>query len=308
MKKGRAKTILTIVAIIIALIASYRLVMFVVKLINPPKKVEEEHVVAVKAAKAVRMDITKTLDLSGDIVGKEVVHVFPQVPGKVMEILVKEGQYVKKGQVVFKIDRDIIGMEYMPAVVESPLTGYVGTIMVDRGMSVTTQTPLAQVVTMNQVEAVAQLIEEQINMVQIGMKAKVRVVSFPNTSFTGTVYRKTAVLDAASRTQEVRILIDNPQLKLRHGMFADIQIILGFVKKAVIIPSDCIMSDASGNYYVFKVIDNKAFKQSITPGYVHKNITEVVSGINDGDVVVTLGKENVKHGVKLLVYMEEINY
>jgi len=308
MKKGRAKTILTIVAIIIALIASYRLVMFVVKLINPPKKVEEEHVVAVKAAKAVRMDITKTLDLSGDIVGKEVVHVFPQVPGKVMEILVKEGQYVKKGQVVFKIDRDIIGMEYMPAVVESPLTGYVGTIMVDRGMSVTTQTPLAQVVTMHQVEAVAQLIEEQINMVQIGMKAKVRVEAFPNTSFTGTVYRKTALLDAASRTQEVRILIDNPQLKLRHGMFADIQIILGFVKKAVVIPSDCIMSDASGNFHVFKVIDNKAFKQSITPGYVHKNITEVVSGINDGDVVVTLGKENVKHGVKLLVYMEEINY
>ena len=308
MKKGRAKTILTIVAIIIALIASYRLVMFVVNVINPPKKVEEEHVVAVKATKAVRMDITKTLDLSGDIVGKEVVHVFPQVPGKVMEILVKEGQHVKKGQVIFKIDRDIIGMEFMPAVVESPLTGYVGTVMVDRGMSVTTQTPLAQVVTMHQVEAVAQLIEEQINMVQIGMKAKVRVVSFPNTSFTGTVYRKTALLDAASRTQEVRILIDNPQLKLRHGMFANIQIILGFVKKAVVIPSDSIMRDADGNYHVFKVIDNKAFKQSITPGYVRHNITEVVSGINDGDVVITLGKENVKHGIKLLVYMEEINY
>ncbi len=308
MKKGMTKTILTIVAIIIALIASYRLVMFVVNVINPPKKVEEEHVVAVKATKAVRMDITKTLDLSGDIVGKEVVHVFPQVPGKVMEILVKEGQHVKKGQVIFKIDRDIIGMEFMPAVVESPLTGYVGTVMVDRGMSVTTQTPLAQVVTMHQVEAVAQLIEEQINMVQLGMKAKVRVDAFPNTSFMGTVYRKTAVLDAASRTQEVRILIDNPQLKLRHGMFANIQIILGFVKKAVVIPSDSIMRDADGNYHVFKVIDNKAFKQSITPGYVRHNITEVVSGINDGDVVITLGKENVKHGIKLLVYMEEINY
>lgn len=305
MKRG-TKTILTVIVVIIAIIATYRLVVFVVNKINPKKVVEEERIIPVKAAKAIRMDITKTLNLSGDIVGKEVVHVFSQVPGKVMEILVKEGQFVKKGQVLFKVDRDIVGMEYMPAVVESPLTGYVGTVMVDRGMSIAPQTPLAQVVTMSQVEAVAQLIEEQINMVQIGMKAKVRVDAYPNTYFYGTVYRKNAVLDAASRTQEVRILIDNPELKLRHGMFADIQIQMGAAKNAVVIPVDSILSDSSGNYYVYKVIDNKAFKQMVKPGFALKGVSEILSGINEGDVVVTLGKENVGHGDKLLVYMEEI--
>lgn len=305
MKRG-TKTILTVIVVIIAIIATYRLVIFVANKISPKKVVEEERVIPVKAAKAVRMDITKTLNLSGDIVGKEVVHVFSQVPGKVMEILVKEGQFVKKGQVLFRVDRDIVGMEYMPAVVESPLTGYVGTVMVDRGMSISPQTPLAQVVTMSQVEAVAQLIEEQINMVQIGMKAKVRVDAYPNTYFYGTVYRKNAVLDAASRTQEVRILIDNPELKLRHGMFADIQIQMGSAKNAVVIPVDSLLSDSLGNYYVYKVVDNKAFKQSIKPGFSLKNVTEVLSGINEGDVVVTLGKENVGHGDKLMVYMEEI--
>ncbi|MGB4269475.1 MAG: efflux RND transporter periplasmic adaptor subunit [Spirochaetota bacterium] len=305
MKRG-TKTIFTVIVAIIAIIATYRLVVFVANKINPKKTVEEERVIPVKAAKAVRMDITKTLNLSGDIVGKEVVHVFSQVPGKVMEILVKEGQFVKKGQVLFKVDRDVVGMEYMPAVVESPLSGYVGTVMVDRGMSISPQTPLAQVVTMNQVEAVAQLIEEQINMVQIGMKAKVRVDAYPNTYFYGTVYRKNAVLDAASRTQEVRILIDNPELKLRHGMFADIQIQMGAAKNAVVIPVDSILSDSSGNYYVYTVVDNKAFKQTIKPGFSLKNVTEVLSGIKEGDVVVTLGKENVGHGDRLLVYMEEI--
>jgi len=305
MKRG-TKTILTVIVVIIAIIATYRLVVFIGNKIKPKQVTEEERIIPVKASKAFRMDITKTLNLSGDILGKEVVHVFSQVPGKVMEILVKEGQFVKKGQVLFKVDRDIVGMEYMPAVVESPLTGYVGTVMVDRGMSISPQTPLAQVVTMNQVEAVAQLIEEQINMVQIGMKAKIRVDAYPNTYFYGTVYRKNAVLDAASRTQEVRILIDNPELKLRHGMFADIQIQMGSAKNAVVIPVDSILSDSSGNYYVYKVVDNKAFKQSIKPGFSLKNVTEVLSGINEGDVVVTLGKENVGHGDKLMVYMEEI--
>jgi len=305
MKRG-TKTILTVIVVIIAIIATYRLVVFIGNKIKPKQVVEEERIIPVKASKAFRMDITKTLNLSGDILGKEVVNVFSQVPGKVMEILVKEGQFVKKGQVLFKVDRDIVGMEYMPAVVESPLTGYVGTVMVDRGMSISPQTPLAQVVTMNQVEAVAQLIEEQINMVQIGMKARIRVDAYPNTYFYGTVYRKNAVLDAASRTQEVRILIDNPELKLRHGMFADIQIQMGSAKNAVVIPVDSILSDSSGNYYVYKVVDNKAFKQSIKPGFSLKNVTEVLSGINEGDVVVTLGKENVGHGDKLMVYMEEI--
>jgi len=305
MKRG-TKTILTVIVVIIAIIATYRLVVFIGNKIKPKQVVEEERIIPVKASKAFRMDITKTLNLSGDILGKEVVNVFSQVPGKVMEILVKEGQFVKKGQVLFKVDRDIVGMEYMPAVVESPLSGYVGTVMVDRGMSISPQTPLAQVVTMNQVEAVAQLIEEQINMVQIGMKARIRVDAYPNTYFYGTVYRKNAVLDAASRTQEVRILIDNPELKLRHGMFADIQIQMGSAKNAVVIPVDSILSDSLGNYYVYKVVDNKAFKQSIKPGFSLKNVTEVLSGINEGDVVVTLGKENVGHGDKLMVYMEEI--
>lgn len=305
MKRG-TKTILTVIVVIIAIIATYRLVVFIGNKIKPKQVTEEERVIPVKASKAIRMDITKTLNLSGDIVGKEVVHVFSQVPGKVMEILVKEGQFVKKGQILFRVDRDIVGMEYMPAVVESPLSGYVGTVMVDRGMSISPQTPLAQVVTMNQVEAVAQLIEEQINMVQIGMKAKVRVDAYPNTYFYGTVYRKNAVLDAASRTQEVRILIDNHELKLRHGMFADIQIQMGAAKNAVVIPVDSILSDSSGNYYVYTVVDNKAFKQMVKPGFSLKNVTEVLSGIKEGDVVVTLGKENVGHGDKLLVYMEEI--
>ncbi|MDH7552081.1 MAG: efflux RND transporter periplasmic adaptor subunit [Spirochaetota bacterium] len=305
MKRG-TKTILIVIVAIIAIIATYRLVVFIGNKIKPKQVIKEERVIPVKASKAIRMDITKTLNLSGDIVGKEVVNVFSQVPGKVMEILVKEGQFVKKGQVLFRVDRDIVGMEYMPAVVESPLSGYVGTVMVDRGMSISPQTPLAQVVTMNQVEAVAQIIEEQINMVQIGMKAKIRVDAYPNMFFYGTVYRKNAVLDAASRTQEVRILIDNPQLKLRHGMFADIQIQMGSAKNAVVIQVDSILSDSSGNYYVYKVVDNKAFKQSIKPGFSLKNVTEVVSGINEGDAVVTLGKENVGHGDMLMVYMEEI--
>ncbi len=307
MKRSKGKTIVIIILVVIGIIALYRFGTFIAHKISPKKQVEEEHVIPVKAAKAIRMNIVKSLNLSGDIVGKEVVHVFPQVPGKVMEILVKEGQYVRKGQVIMKIDRDIVGMEYLPAVVESPLSGYVGTIMVDRGMSVGPQTPLTQIVTMNQVEAVAQLIEEQINMVQIGMKAKVKVDAYPNTYFTGTVYRKNAVLDAASRTQEARILIDNPNLKLRHGMFADIQIVLGEARNAVVIPIDSIISDSQGNYYVYKVIDNKAFKQNIKPGFSLKNVTEILSGIQEGDVVVTLGKENIGHGDKLIVYMEEIS-
>lgn len=305
MKKG-TKTILTLIVIIIALIGTYRLVVFVINKLKPKQVVQEEHVIPVKAVKAIKMTMVKTLNLSGDIVGKEVVHVFSQVPGKVMEILVKEGQYVKKGQVIVKVDRDIVGMEYLPAVVESPISGYVGTVMVDKGMSISPQTPLVQVVTMNQVEAVAQLIEEQINMVQIGMKARITVDAYLNTFFYGTVYRKNAVLDAASRTQEVRALIDNKDLKLRHGMFADIQIQLGTAQNAVVIPVDSILSDSVGNYYVYTVVDNKAFKQSIKPGFSLKGISEILSGINVGDVVVTLGKENVGHGDKLLVYMEEI--
>ncbi|MBN2402709.1 MAG: efflux RND transporter periplasmic adaptor subunit [Spirochaetes bacterium] len=300
------KKIIWGIIIIIAAAALFRIGLFVKQKLFPEVKIEEKHVVPVKAAGARIIDMTESIKLTGDIKGIEVVNVFSQVPGKVQEILIKQGQKVFKNQTIIKINRDIVGMEYMPAIVESPISGYVGNIMVDRGMTVQPSTPLAQVVNMSSVEAVVQIIEEDINRVQTGMSAIIKVEAFPGRTFTGHVYKKSAVLNSVSRTQEAHILISNAGLDLKHGMFADVEIIAGKRTNILAVPVDSVMKDEKDNAFVYTVEDNIAKKRNVVTGLTVKDFTEIKEGLSKNSVVVTLGKENISDGEYLKVYRDDI--
>lgn len=300
------KKIIIGLVLVVSLTAGYRIVRFIINKLSPAKKAQEVNAVPVKAVGVRLRDMANRVNLTGDIVGTEVVNVYSQVPGKVEQILIKEGDRVWKGQVLFRINRDIVGMEYNLAIVEAPISGHIGSITADRGMTVTVTTPLAQLVNMNTVEAVVKLIEEDVNRVKTGMAAEITVETFPGTVFRGTVYKKSAVLDQASRTQEARIRIHNPGLALKHGMFANASIIIGRVKSAVAVPVDAVRFDEKGNPFVYRVLEHKAALTRIKTGITVEHYTEVRSGLKEGDVVITLGHENAGDGDRLIVYREDV--
>jgi multidrug efflux pump subunit AcrA (membrane-fusion protein) len=299
------RRILYIVFALIAGIVVYRLAQFTLSKFS---QVEEKEVkkIPVKAVAVKRRDLVTRIELTGDIVGTEVVRVFSQVPGKVHSIRVKEGQRVSKGTVLFKINRDIVGMEYMLALVESPISGYIGEITVDRGMTISPTTPLAQVVSMYTVEAVVHVMEEKINLVQVGMPAIITVEAFPEREFRGRVYKKSAVLDQVSRTQEVRVIIQNTNLALKHGMFANVGIITGRTENAVTVPVDSLFTEGKESF-VFTVVEGRAVKKKVRTGITVENFTEITSGVEENEIVITLGHENVDEGDELLVYREDVN-
>jgi len=299
------KKIIYGIIILIAALAVYRIVIFTKGRIAGPEEEKQVKSIPVKAVEVKRTTLTEKIRLTGDIVGIEVVNVFSQVPGKVHSILIKEGQKVYKGKTLFKVNRDIVGMDYMLGIVESPITGYIGQIMVDKGMTIAPTMPLAQVVNMDRVEAVAHIMEEDINRVRLGMIAEITVEAFPGKIFRGKIYKKSAVLNPMSRTQEVLILLKNPGLKLKHGMFGNISIITNVRKNVMAMPVDSIMKDDQGKSYVFCINNNHAKKVTVETGITVNNLSELKSGGCEGGLVVTLGKENVADGDTLLVYRED---
>ena len=302
----KRKKILYIIIALISVIAVYRITMFTIERIRGNNSIEEVAARPVKAVAVTRMDLTARVRLTGDIVGTEVVNIFSQVPGKIQAIMTREGDKVYRGRTLFKINRDIVGMDYMPAIVESPITGYVGKIMVDKGMTIAPTMPLAQVVNMNSVEAIVNIIEEDINRVRTGMRAEITVEAFPGRKFYGRVYKKSAVIDPVSRTQEVHVIIRNPGLLLKHGMFANVVLTVNSRKGVLALPVDAVMMDENSNEYVMTVRDSSAFPVQVKTGITADDYTEILSGLKKGDVVVTLGKENLKKGDRLLVYREDI--
>ena len=77
---------------------------------------------------------------------------------------------------------------------------------------------------LDQVWVLADVFEMDLPRIQMGSPATVRVVSFPDRSFTGKVDWISGAIDPATRTAKVRVVLDNEDRALRPEMYASVNI------------------------------------------------------------------------------------
>ncbi len=119
--------------------------------------------------------------------------------------------------------------------------------------------------------------------------AEVRVGAFPQTPFPGTVDMIGNQIDRETRTLKVRVVVNNPEGKLRPGMFVKVFIDLDGVQKVVRVPQTAVLSDA-GRQFVFTRLNNELWvRRDVTVGPVEGGLVQVHTGLTDGDIVATKG-------------------
>ncbi len=268
------------------------------------KQAQVEKYTPVLVKKVVKGNLNKYISVSGDIHGIEEVMVLPDpdVSGKIQSILVKEGQYVRKGQIMFLIDRSIVGLKYAPAKVTAPISGTVGKINVVKGQTVGPQTPLAVIVNSHQLEVWLNIPEKYAKFVKPGIPAVVKVDSYPNEAFPARIYRVDKMVDRVSRTIGAKALILKGNDKLIAGMFATVDVLIGSVKNSNIIPADAILEDEKG-YFVY-VNDNGTAKIRRVKILLDSGDLVAVKGLKEGEEVVVLGKEILTNGMKIKAVKE----
>jgi len=259
---------------------------------KPPEEVTKVPVNVVKVKKG---NIDEILFYVGDIKAQDEATVYPKVTGKIIEKIAKEGDSVKKGDVLVFIDRDEVGFKFEKAPVESPINGLVGRIYVDKGMSVSPNLPVALVVNMDVVKVKIDVVEKDLPKVKVSQKAKIRVDAYPNEVFEGRVVEVSPVVDLLSRTAPIEIEIQNSEHRLKSGMFARVKILTKEKENVLIIPRDAIIKEDSSNY-VFVVKDSKVHRQKIEIGLCENNKFEVINGLNEDELVVTMGNIRLKEG------------
>lgn len=261
------------------------------------KRGEEELDTSIPVAVHIARDgnVDESLPLFGDIVPNAEVNIFSTVPGKVKDIAVKEGDPVEKGSVLGFIDRSEAGLTFAPTPLESTIKGVVKEILVEDGTYITPQVPLFQIINMDYVEAVVHIPEKDIYKVRKGLNAEIRVVSFPDRTFSGRVDRLSPVVDPLSRTLEARIRINNRKHTLKPGMFGDVKIVIRSKSDVVVIPFSSILV-REGKNIVFLVEGEKAVQ--VEPGFDIRdgNMISVESGIKPGDRVIVIGQHNLNNG------------
>jgi len=110
-------------------------------------------------------------------------------------------------------------------------------------------------------------------------------------TFEGKVDYVYPYLDTESRTLKARLVFPNPGLKLKPGMFATIWIEAEAEPEALAIPSMAILRTGLRQIVFLTKGEGKFEPREIITGLTgDKGITQVISGLNEGDIVVTSGQ------------------
>ena len=258
----------------------------------------------VKTITVQKEDFTLSMDYVGSLKAKDEAGVFSKVPGKLVEYSVNEGDSVEKGQVIANIDRDEAGLKFEMAKVESPLSGVVGRILMDKGAAIEPNKDLLAIIAdMDEMSVKLDIPEQDIPFLKKGLKAFIKVDAYPDEEFQGEVFRVAEMVDPQTRTLPIEVRIPNKERKLKSGMFARIKIIAAKLKDVLVLSQDAIVQEL-GEKFVFRVENDIADKRKVVLGKKDDGKIEVISGISEGDTVIVFGQQGLKDGARVTVSKE----
>lgn len=249
--------------------------------------------------------IDRKVLFTGNIVAKDAVAVYPRASGRVAEKLLKEGDPVKKGQAILTIDRDEIGYRFKPMAVDSPIDGLVGTIDVDVGAyvsdrSVSSQKSVATVVRPGTMRVRLDVPERYLEAIRPGTEVAIAVDPLGGATYAGTIVAASPVVSEKTRTANIEAEVQNADGRLRHGMFARMELVVERHDGALVVPSNAISWEGE-RQFVYRIADGKAHRVPVTTGLRGDIHAEILGGIAEGDLLAVGNLLDIEDGEAVTV-------
>lgn len=219
-----------------------------------------------------------------------------RIAGRVSWIGVAEGDAVHKGEALVEVESLQLGDPPPRVRYGAPLSGRVIDRHVVPGDSVEPNAHLLEVADLGEVLTVGHLFESQIGRVKVGQQVRVRVPSYPESVFEGTVERMGSALDPATRSLPVYVRIKNPDGELLPGMPAELAVVVASTDAALAVPQSALLGDF-GSEFVFVERDPAPgifARVPVVRGLADDRFVEIVEGVLPGDHVVTVGNYSLQ--------------
>lgn len=187
--------------------------------------------------------------------------------------------------------------------IRAPFSGYIAERNLDTGAYVSSATASTSTMSrgimslhdINTVRVLIEVVERDIPLVKVGQKAELRAEAYPNYVFEGTVTRVVQALNRATRTMTVEIDLSNKDRRLKGGMFARVEVMVGTHHQALQIPIDAV-SRLENIQYIYIVQEGKAQRVDIEIGARNGNYVEITKGLTGREQIIVAGKDLVHDG------------
>lgn len=253
--------------------------------------------IPVRTERAESIERARTISLVAVLEGRKQAQVYARVAGKVSQIAKGEGERVKEGDILFRVDRSEPGESFLATPVVSPINGWVGRWLVTSlGAQVSAQDPVVAVVDDVALRGRVLLPSEQWQLMTVDTKAYVTA---------GREERQAKVI-GISRSAEIQssrgtitVEVANDDHRWKAGMIATVRFDLD-VRPRVVLPASAVSITDQGNY-IFVVEAAKAVRLPVSFSIIDNDSVEITKGLDAGKEVIVQGVNQVGDGVAVTV-------
>jgi multidrug efflux pump subunit AcrA (membrane-fusion protein) len=175
-------------------------------------------------------------------------------------------------------------------ILRSPASGIIIKKHVFEGMKVDPKMELYTIADLSRVWVIASVYEYELPFIKIGQETEITLPYEPGVRYKGHITFIYPYLSPKTRTAQVRIEIENPGLKLKPDMYADVEIKSKIIEDAILVPSEAVIRTGTRNIVITSLGNGKFLPKEVVLGAESGEFVQVISGIREGETVVTSGQ------------------
>ncbi len=189
----------------------------------------------------------------------------------------------------------------------APFAGKLGITTLNPGQYLNTGD---KVVTLQQLDPILvdfRLPQQDLARIAVGQEVALTADTYPGVTFAGHIDAVNPLVDSATRNVQVEASVDNHARQLIPGMFGHLQVAAGKLVHALTLPQSAVTYNPYGAT-VFLVIPDPAnsggrtVRQTfVTLGDTRGDQVQALSGVKEGDVVVSAGQLKIKNGTPVAI-------
>lgn|GEM_PF-1993775 len=218
---------------------------------------------------------------------------------------IKEMQVEKQ-----RLALELAQKQYDDAVLKSPVDGTVVYANCKVGIEARLQKPMFVVHNLDKLQVQANVSQFEIHKIRLGQEAIITGDAFPESELRGIVsYIAPSALAEGTQTEKsvlVKLDILEPPAGIKTGFSADVDIVTGEKKDALVVPYEALLQKSDGKYYVYKIEGGKLKEIFVELGIEGDLKVEVKSSLlKAGDELASNPDETFKDGVQVRIKGEQ---
>ena len=249
----------------------------------------------IQSAKVEFLPIAQAVDMLAftELLPEKKASISPRFDGKIIDIAVKVGQEVKKGQRLVTLEPVSVGNSNV--VLSAPMGGFVLNLRAGVGEIVDAGGDILEIGDASQmlVRGVAYETPD-IQILKVGQKAKLHLDIAPDRHIEGKIQRINRVIDPESRTFSIFALIDTPKGDIQPGLQGTMEIFTAADAPVMAVPKRAVLGEL-GSYFVYVIKGQEVEKRDVTVGVKIGHHIEIKSGLFPNESIVTNGNYQLQY-------------